>query len=86
LTVIAGISKHLKELQAELDDDLLTGKFTYKSISKTERERLINQVLKKRHDRRRSMRAMTKAAQIDTKLTAKRIGDEVCGFHSGLCT
>ncbi|KAJ7807603.1 hypothetical protein B0H14DRAFT_3483088 [Mycena olivaceomarginata] len=72
-----GISKHLKELQAELNDDLLTGKFSYKSISKTERERLINQVLRKRHDRRRSMRATTKAAQIDTKLTAKRIGDEL---------
>ncbi|KAJ7898279.1 hypothetical protein B0H14DRAFT_3424640 [Mycena olivaceomarginata] len=72
-----GISKHLKELQAELDNDLLTGKFSYESISKTEREHLINQVLRKRHDRRRSMHATTEAAQIDTKLTAKRIGDEL---------
>ncbi|KAJ7713643.1 hypothetical protein B0H14DRAFT_2644732 [Mycena olivaceomarginata] len=77
-----GISKHLKELQAELDDDLLTGKFSYESISKTEGEHLINQVLRKRHDRRRSMRATTKAAQIDTKLTAKPHGVRAFAFFA----
>ncbi|KAJ7895878.1 hypothetical protein B0H14DRAFT_2558350 [Mycena olivaceomarginata] len=81
-----GISKHLKELQAELNDDLSTGKFSYKLISKTEGERLINQVLRKRHDHRRRMRATTKAAQIDTKLTAKLIGDELLDLfeHTGV--
>ncbi|KAJ7315493.1 hypothetical protein DFH08DRAFT_971857 [Mycena albidolilacea] len=72
-----GISKGLKELQADLDDDLESGAFTYSSVDKDEKLRLISQLLESRHQARTSMRATMKAAQIDASNTAERIGNEL---------
>jgi hypothetical protein len=80
LNFLAGITKGLKELEADLNDDLESGAFKYSSIDKDEKLRLINQLLEHRHETRTSMRATMKTAQIDTSNTAKRIGNEVRFF------
>ncbi|KAJ7894415.1 hypothetical protein B0H14DRAFT_2559199 [Mycena olivaceomarginata] len=61
---------------AELEAELSNGTFTYKSIDKVEQKRLIDQVLEARAHARRGPRATMKAAQVDGRFTAKRIGDE----------
>ncbi|KAJ7869151.1 hypothetical protein B0H14DRAFT_3132426 [Mycena olivaceomarginata] len=71
-----GITKPMTELYAELEAELSNGTFTYKSIDKVEQKRLIDQVLEARHHARRGPRATMKAAQVDGRFTAKRIGDE----------
>jgi hypothetical protein len=76
----AGISKGLKELQADLDNDLESGVFTYSTMQKDEKQRLINQLLEHRYQARTSMRATMKTAQIDASNTAERIGNEVHFF------
>ncbi|KAJ7787121.1 hypothetical protein B0H14DRAFT_3581293 [Mycena olivaceomarginata] len=63
-----GITKPMPELYAELEAELSNGTFTYKSIDK---------VLEARAHARRGPRATMKAAQIDGRFTAKRIGDEL---------
>jgi hypothetical protein len=73
----AGITKGLKELEADLNDDLESGAFKYSSIDKDEKLRLINQLLEHRHQTRTSMRATMKSAQINASNTAERIGNEV---------
>ncbi|KAJ7900990.1 hypothetical protein B0H14DRAFT_3738648 [Mycena olivaceomarginata] len=72
-----GITKGLKELEADLNDDLESGAFNYSSIDKDEKLRLINQLLEHRHETRTSMRATMKTAQIDASNTAERIGNEL---------
>jgi hypothetical protein len=70
----------MKDLYAELDQELEDGTFSYRSIDKVEEKRLVDQVLESRAHARRGPRATMKAAQIDARLTAKQIGDEV-GFY-----
>ncbi|KAJ7818541.1 hypothetical protein B0H14DRAFT_3147814 [Mycena olivaceomarginata] len=72
-----GITKSMKDLYAELDQELENGAFSYRSIDKVEEKRLVDQVLESRAHARRGPRATMKAAQIDARLTAKRIGDEL---------
>ncbi|KAJ7808127.1 hypothetical protein B0H14DRAFT_3482641 [Mycena olivaceomarginata] len=72
-----GITKPMTELYAELKAELSNGTFTYKSIDKVEQKHLIDQVLEVRHHARRGPRATMKAAQVDGRFTAKRIGDEL---------
>jgi hypothetical protein len=86
LILRAGISKGLKELQADLDDDLESGAFTYSSVDKDEKLRLISQLLESRHQARTSMWATMKAAQINTSNTAECIGNEVQFFWSVQCS
>ncbi|KAJ7321579.1 hypothetical protein DFH08DRAFT_1033489 [Mycena albidolilacea] len=52
-----GITKSIKDLYAELDQELENGTFSYRSVDKVEEKRLID--------------------QIDARLTAKQIGDEL---------
>jgi hypothetical protein len=77
----------MPELYAELEAELSNGTFTYKSIDKVEQKHLIDQVLEAHSHARRGPRATMKAAQIDGRFTAKRIGDEVFFFasYSGSC-
>ncbi|KAJ7713839.1 hypothetical protein B0H14DRAFT_3523217 [Mycena olivaceomarginata] len=71
-----GITKSMKDLYAELDQELENGAFSYRSIDKVEEKRLVDQVLESRAHARHGPRATMKAAQIDARLTAKQIGDE----------
>ncbi|KAJ7882546.1 hypothetical protein B0H14DRAFT_3433350 [Mycena olivaceomarginata] len=74
---IAGISKSLKELQANLNDDLESGAFTYSSINKDEKHRLLNQVLEQHHQARTSVWVTMKATQIDTSNTAEHVENKL---------
>ncbi|KAJ7763241.1 hypothetical protein B0H14DRAFT_3165594 [Mycena olivaceomarginata] len=72
-----GITKSMKDLYAELDQELENSAFSYRSIDKVEEKRLVDQVLESRAHARRGPCATMKAAQIDARLTAKQIGDEL---------
>ncbi|KAJ7713653.1 hypothetical protein B0H14DRAFT_3635976 [Mycena olivaceomarginata] len=72
-----GITKGLKELEANLNNDLESGAFKYSSIDKDKKLRLINQLLEHRHQTRTSMQATMKTAQIDTSNMVERIGNEL---------
>ncbi|KAJ7793026.1 hypothetical protein B0H14DRAFT_3889545 [Mycena olivaceomarginata] len=72
-----GITKSMKDLYAELDQELENGTFSYRSVDKVEEKHLIDQVLESHTHARRGPCATMKAAQIDARLTAKQIGDEL---------
>ncbi|KAJ7354314.1 hypothetical protein DFH08DRAFT_955708 [Mycena albidolilacea] len=82
-----GISKGLKELQTDLNNDLKSGVFTYSTIHKDEKQRLINQLLEHHYQARTSIRATMKTAQIDASNTAERIGNKLIDLFecTGVC-
>ncbi|KAK7007339.1 hypothetical protein R3P38DRAFT_2553698, partial [Favolaschia claudopus] len=65
----------LDKLQAELREDIEDGTVVIEDIDDTERKRLIDQLIEHRTTKRKGIRGTTKAAQLDTRLTAKKMGE-----------
>ncbi|KAK6992486.1 hypothetical protein R3P38DRAFT_2739770, partial [Favolaschia claudopus] len=70
-----GETKTLKELQDELKEDIADGTVVLEDIDTKERKRLIDQLTEHRTTKRKGVRGTTKAAQLDARLTAKKMGE-----------
>lgn len=65
------------EIRAELTQEIEDGTFNLQDIDEDEAERLKKQLLDHRNHNKRSMRATSKAAQMDGRLTVRLVSDTV---------
>ncbi|KAJ7864215.1 hypothetical protein B0H14DRAFT_3604203 [Mycena olivaceomarginata] len=76
-----GISKSMEDIRQEVKDDIEDGSFSLKEIDALEETRLLNQLLHHRGAKNRGIRATSKAAQLDGRLTAAKVGDALVNLY-----
>ncbi|KAJ7707051.1 hypothetical protein B0H14DRAFT_3643868 [Mycena olivaceomarginata] len=76
-----GISRSMDEIRQELKDDIEDGSFSLKDLDPLEETRLLNQLLQHRGAKNRGIRATSKAAQLDGRLTAAKVRDALVNLY-----
>jgi hypothetical protein len=71
----------MDEIRQELKDDIEDGSFSLKDLDPLEETRLLNQLLQHRGAKNRGICATSKAAQLDGRLTAAKVGDALVNLY-----
>ncbi|KAJ7898172.1 hypothetical protein B0H14DRAFT_2557214 [Mycena olivaceomarginata] len=77
-----GISRSMDEIRQELKDDIEDGSFSLKDLEPLEETHLLNQLLQHRGAKNRGIRATSKAAQLDRRLTAASLQSRQLRAHA----
>ncbi|KAJ7766269.1 hypothetical protein B0H14DRAFT_3895178 [Mycena olivaceomarginata] len=76
-----GISRSMDEIRQELKDDIEDGSFSLKDLDPLEETRLLNQLLQHHGAKNWGIRATSKAAQLDGRLTAAKVRDTLVNLY-----